>query len=144
MVYSETECFNEPKVDALLNGLARLFPCRYYPRTEDRQTEEEWDKQRQDLETFDKFDHTFETLLGEESSWKFPMGPEVQPVDPGRPMRWVKESTTMRNSRLRGNWPTARVQTAGIVRVSRPYPSLRLTPVAPISLRCGTKHVFPH
>ena len=135
------DCFNEPKVDTLLNGLARLFSCRYYPWTEDRRTEEERDKQRQDLEAFDKFDRTFETLLGEESSWKIPVGPEVQPVETWRPIRWVKQSKTMRNFRLRGYWPTARIQTAGIVRVSRPYPSQRLTPVTSISFRCGTEHV---
>jgi len=92
-------CFKEPRVDALLDGLAKLFSCRYGSHG-DQLTEEERNKQVKDLETFNTFNHTFQTLLGEESSWKFPMDPEVQPVDPGLSMKGG-----LPNLCLEGHWP---------------------------------------
>lgn len=114
-----TPIFNEPRVDALLEGLTVLFSCRYnsYPR--DLLTVEERSKQLQDLETLDAFDHIFQTLLGEESSWKFPKEPKIQPVDPGRSAARLQETATRRNFRLMGHWPArtpiTRAETAGIV-----------------------------
>jgi len=121
--------FSEPRVDALLNGLARLFSWRYGPDSGDPLTEER-DKQIQDLETLDAFDHTFQTLLGEESGWKIPMGPKAQRVDSGLNVTRVQETTTRRNFRMRGFWPDrapiTRTQTAGIAPASHFYPSLML------------------
>ena len=101
--------FREPRVDALLNGLTNSFSCRYGSHHIDQLTEDERRERIKNLETFDTFNHTFQTLLGEESSWKFPMGPEVQPVDPGKPVPRMrkKKSTNRRDLRLGGLglWP---------------------------------------
>jgi len=94
--------FKEHKVDFLLMQLTELFSCRY-PFGGDPPPTEEEQKEIQDLKTFDKFDHIFQTLLGEESSWKFPIGPEVQPVDPGMSSPRVQE--TLGNLRFVGHWP---------------------------------------
>lgn len=80
--------FKEPQVDSLLMGLARLFSCRY-PFLGDQPSKKD-QEDIQDLKTFNKFDYTLQTLLGEKSSWKFPMGPEVQPVDPGRKVSTIR------------------------------------------------------
>jgi len=115
--------FNEPRVGALLDGLAKLFSVRYPSYYGDQLMEEERHKQMKDLETFNTFNHAFQTLLGEESSWMFPVGPEVQPVDPGMSVSrgWV-ESTNRRKLRLGGLWPhqapIPHMQTAGIVPIS--------------------------
>ena len=115
--FYRTHTFKEPRVDALLNGLARSFSCRYGSYLGDHLTEEERRNQRQDLKTLGTLDHTFQALLGEESSWKYPMKPEVQAVDPGISVSRVRETTTGCNLRMRGLWPNraqnARAWSAG-------------------------------
>lgn len=118
--------FNEPRVDMLLNRLAKLFSCRYGSYHGDQLTEEEKHRQIEDLETFNMFNHTFQTLLGEESGWKFPVVPEVQPVDPGMSVPRVQEETNMRNLRIGGFWsyqaPIAHAQSVGIILISLSAP----------------------
>ena len=97
------DIFKEPRVDGLLNGLAKLFSCRYSILGDPRH-EADAEKLR-DLETFDKFSGTFQTLLGEESRWGPPAGPKAHPVDDGTwkpraPKVQEQISTRPRNLRL--------------------------------------------
>jgi len=118
--------FKEPRVGPLLGGLAISFSCRYGSY---QLTEEERHKRVKDLENFNTFNCTFQTLLGEESNWKFPASAELQPADPGRfGLRpGVREGTSQRTLRMVGHWPGAPIahtQTAGTVPITF-YPSPR-------------------